>query len=60
LSNTFALPLLRNHLAGENIVLTRLKFLQIGKSVYFSDVYTEDTEKFRKFVEQLNVMCNEN
>jgi len=30
-----------------------------GKPVYFSDVFTEDTEKFRKFVEQLNVMCDE-
>jgi len=30
-----------------------------GKPVYFSDVYTEDIEKFRKFVEQLNAMCHD-
>jgi hypothetical protein len=28
-----------------------------GKPVYYSDVYIESTEKFKKFVEDLNKLC---
>jgi hypothetical protein len=29
-----------------------------GKPVYYSDVYINDTEKFRDFVKQLNRLCS--
>jgi hypothetical protein len=30
-----------------------------GKPVYYSDIYIEDSEKFREFVEKLNKLCPE-
>ena len=30
-----------------------------GKPIYYSDVYIENPEKFRKFVEDLNKLCSE-
>jgi hypothetical protein len=30
-----------------------------GKPVYYSDIYIEDSEKLRKFVEKLNKLCPE-
>jgi hypothetical protein len=30
-----------------------------GKPVYYSDVYINDPERFREFVEQMNILCLE-
>jgi hypothetical protein len=35
---------------------TAMKIL-FGKPVYYSDVYIENPERFRKFVEDLNKLC---
>ena len=42
-------------------IKTALKIL-FGEPVYYSDVYINEPEKFREFIEQLNKLClmNEN
>ncbi|MCL2834579.1 MAG: hypothetical protein FWD78_15520 [Treponema sp.] len=44
-------------------ILGRIKSaakLLFGKPVYYSDVYINEPEKFRKFVDDLNRLCLEN